>query len=252
MKQRVIYKITNNINEKIYIGKDSSNKKNYYGSGEAIKNSIKKYGKDNFSKEIIDYAVSLEELNNKEIYWIKFYNSMNPKIGYNRSSGGEGDFILSNMSEEARERMKESLKKAWESKEFSDIKRENTINYFKDPENRKKQSDIQKKVWENKSSEEKLEITERLKNGSKKRWAKDEEKKKASDLWKKNNPMFDLDVRKNFSDSVKGESNPFSKECSVDGIVYGSISLAMEKLGLTRNQISYRIRSNNYLTYKLI
>jgi hypothetical protein len=56
MKQRVIYKITNLINQKIYIGKDSTNRKNYYGSGKAIKNAILKYGEDNFSKEIIDTA----------------------------------------------------------------------------------------------------------------------------------------------------------------------------------------------------
>ena len=248
----VIYKITNTINGKIYIGKDSSNKKNYYGSGKAIKNSIKKYGKENFTKEIIDYAESLDELNNKEKYWIKFYNSTNSLIGYNRSSGGDGDFIFSNMTNEAKERMKESLRKCWKSKEFSERKKEDTINYFKEPNNRKKQSDTLKKVWANKTDIEKKEIVERLKDGSLKRWEKIEEKEKASKLWKEKNPMYDSDLRKKMSKDRKGSKNPYSKKCSVDDIVYESISEAMSSLGLTRNQIAYRIRSKNYLTYKYI
>lgn len=52
MAKRIIYLITNLANGKIYIGKDSRNRKNYWGSGRAIKNSISKYGVENFKKEI--------------------------------------------------------------------------------------------------------------------------------------------------------------------------------------------------------
>lgn len=86
----VIYKITNLINGKIYIGKDSKNKTNYFGSGIAIKPAIEKYGKGNFKKEIIDSAETFDELNEKEIFWIKKLESYKSSIGYNRSYGGDG------------------------------------------------------------------------------------------------------------------------------------------------------------------
>lgn len=86
-----IYKTTNLINNKIYIGQHKSSKflfDKYLGSGILIKEAINKYGKENFIIDKIDEADSEEELNKKEIYWIDFYNSRNSNIGYNIASGG--------------------------------------------------------------------------------------------------------------------------------------------------------------------
>lgn len=91
-----IYKITNLINDKIYIGKDTTSDKNYYGSGVLIKRAIKKYGIENFKKEILEECVSNNELCLKEKYWIDHFNSNNLKIGYNISKGGDGGDTLSN------------------------------------------------------------------------------------------------------------------------------------------------------------
>ena len=64
MKKGYIYKITNLINGKIYIGKsircDSYHLKTYFGSGIVINLAIKKYGKENFKKEILE-MISFEE-----------------------------------------------------------------------------------------------------------------------------------------------------------------------------------------------
>lgn len=86
----VVYKTTNNINGKIYIGKSCMNNFKYLGSGKYINYALNKYGKKNFTKIIIDIANSTQELNEKEKFWIKFYESRNPDIGYNLTKGGDG------------------------------------------------------------------------------------------------------------------------------------------------------------------
>lgn len=92
----VIYKITNAVNGKVYIGQTIQPLKNRWnhhlfnarhGSEYAIHSAIRKYGEDNFDIEIIDTATSRDELDLKEIYWIKTYNSVSPN-GYNLCTGG--------------------------------------------------------------------------------------------------------------------------------------------------------------------
>ena len=70
----IIYKTTNLINLKIYVGKDKKNNPNYYGSGLLLRLAIKKYGKENFAKETIDICRNETELNIREIFWIKHYD----------------------------------------------------------------------------------------------------------------------------------------------------------------------------------
>jgi group I intron endonuclease len=92
----VIYKIINIVNNKIYIGKDINNNSSYFGSGKLVKRAIKKYGKENFKKEILEHCADLQKLNEQEIYWIKKFNSTDPIIGYNITMGGEGGDTFSN------------------------------------------------------------------------------------------------------------------------------------------------------------
>lgn len=84
----IIYKTTNLINGKIYIGQDSHNNPEYLGSGKILRQAIKKYGKENFKKEMLEKCNSIEELSLRERYWIQYFGCVNRKIGYNLSIGG--------------------------------------------------------------------------------------------------------------------------------------------------------------------
>ena len=94
-----IYKITNIINNKIYIGKTtvSINKRLDVHRKNAKKrinrhlyDSMNKYGEDAFVIELIDSAETNELANEKEIFYINEYNSNNRDVGYNMTKGGDG------------------------------------------------------------------------------------------------------------------------------------------------------------------
>ena len=85
---RVIYKTTNKIDGKIYVGQDKYNKSSYFGSGTIIRQMLKKFGKENFTREILAHCNSQEDLSKKERYWIKKLDSTNPIVGYNLATGG--------------------------------------------------------------------------------------------------------------------------------------------------------------------
>jgi group I intron endonuclease len=88
-----IYKTTNLLNGKFYIGKRVYRKRDenwYLGSGIYLNRAIKKYGKENFKKEIIEWCNNKSHLSEREIYWISYFNATNLKIGYNLSLGGDG------------------------------------------------------------------------------------------------------------------------------------------------------------------
>ena len=89
-----IYKTTNLITNKIYIGQKKSEEflsNKYFGSRLYKKRAIKKYGKENFSVIMLVACNSKEELDISERYWISYFNSTNTKIGYNLTEGGEGN-----------------------------------------------------------------------------------------------------------------------------------------------------------------
>ena len=99
-----IYITTNHINGKMYIGQkkyDKNNKwKSYLGSGIALKRAIKKYGESNFSKDIIEECETKETLDEREKYWIDYYNAVESDDFYNIASGGDGGNTIVGYSDE--------------------------------------------------------------------------------------------------------------------------------------------------------
>lgn len=108
-----IYKITNKLNGKIYIGKHQTENANdqYYGSGKAIRDAIRKYGKENFTKEILFDFDTEDEMNLKERELIT-EEFVAREDTYNLGVGGEGGahFKGKKHSDEVRERIKQTNK----------------------------------------------------------------------------------------------------------------------------------------------
>ena len=91
-----IYKITNDINDKIYVGQTSGTLEERFkqhkkkinsddGKTFPLYNAMRKYGVEHFSIEMIEQTDNLQE---REQYWIKFFDSYNN--GYNATLGGDG------------------------------------------------------------------------------------------------------------------------------------------------------------------
>lgn len=95
-KEIRIYKHENKINGKIYIGQTTQSLadrsghdgKGYYHCQKVFAKEIEEYGWDNFTHEIIEEVDNRELANERERYWIDFYDSTNPDKGYNRETGG--------------------------------------------------------------------------------------------------------------------------------------------------------------------
>jgi group I intron endonuclease len=86
----IIYMTTNNINGKKYIGKDVKNNPKYLGSGFDLQKAIKKYGKENFTKIILETCPNKEELWKREEYWLTLYNAKSNPEFYNRTNKAYG------------------------------------------------------------------------------------------------------------------------------------------------------------------
>ena len=87
-----IYKTTNLITGKIYVGQHKAKTfdKKYFGSGKYLKNALTKYGKDNFKIEVLCECDSFVDLNKAEVYYIDYYNAVDHLVGYNICIGGQG------------------------------------------------------------------------------------------------------------------------------------------------------------------
>ena len=87
-----IYITTNLIDGRKYIGQKKSDKflhEKYLGSGKILKQAIEAYGKENFKVELLCECESKEELDEMEIYYIKFYYAQTSRKYYNICKGGQ-------------------------------------------------------------------------------------------------------------------------------------------------------------------
>ena len=151
----VVYKITNKINNKIYIGQtthtieyrlnkhwsEAKCQANGKRPNNFFHNALLKYGIENFIIEEVDSAETIEELNEKEIYWINYYNSTNKEIGYNLMPGGKSGI----KSEETKQKISQKKKENWQNEELAARMRKGLVKATKE--------------WQKKCEENRIEIT---------------------------------------------------------------------------------------------
>ena len=151
------------------------------GDTRCVYNALRKYGIDTFEIVEIDTADTIEELYEKEITYIKEYNSYyKNKNGYNMTLGGEGvnGYVF---SEEDKQKASEITKKYFENPEKRQKQSELLKKYFESPEKRKEMSEIKKKYYKE-NPEAGKDHGERMKNYYKEN---PEARQKASEITKK-------------------------------------------------------------------
>lgn len=106
-----IYKTTNMVNGRAYVGMCSSSQrfKHYLGSGKLLTSAINKYGKDNFKREILEWCNSDKELRIAEVRWMEHYDAVKSESFYNLHEGGRGGHTGSGYS------TSDMVKKTWDS-----------------------------------------------------------------------------------------------------------------------------------------
>lgn len=150
-----VYKTTNLINQKVYIGKHQSNSfdPTYLGSGKILKQAIRKNGKENFKVEILVKAESEEELNILEKKYISIYKQEYGQDCYNLAAGGEGGNVFEYSSDSEKEefiaKMTVINRARCQSDDFREKCRVRFTNLYQDPAERQKQSDKIRKSWSN-------------------------------------------------------------------------------------------------------
>lgn len=151
-KYSYIYLTTNLINGKQYVGQHSTNNMNdgYVGSGTIMLKAIKKYGKENFKVDVMQFCINQEEMDFFEDKYIIWYETMSPK-GYNLRSGGHERFIIS-------DELREILKNSHIGYEYSDEQRINHKKAMNREDVKAKLSEASKRAWSDPNIREKYLI----------------------------------------------------------------------------------------------
>lgn len=109
-RKGIIYVHINKSNGKAYVGQTVQTLQKRWGNGSEYQtcpffyHAIQKYGWDGFEHKVLECGLEYNELDEREAYWIQYYDSLNN--GYNLTSGGKGNQIL---TEEHKEKIRHSV-----------------------------------------------------------------------------------------------------------------------------------------------
>lgn len=273
-----IYKVTNKINDKIYIGQTTTSLKRRWKMHKtesrkdrkksALHYAINKYGVDNFIIEPICSCLNKEELNLKEIYFINTLNSLAPS-GYNLKMGGNAGkwskLAKDEFSELKQKQYKENPQLSINNAKYvrdwwnnlTDEQKDNQLKlqteasreYWSDSEHRFKKADQESSRWKELSEEQK---DARLK-GFREFWTEDK-------LKEHSNKMKDLELWKT-SGCLQKAQEITSKKVRVIEIItnketlYSSRAKCTKALKMTAQTLIDILsgkRSNEYKGYRFL
>ena len=147
----VIYMITNCITGKSYVGRRKllttsvGQLHSYYGSGSYIRRAIQAHGIENFKKVYIDVAYNDEELDEKEIYYIEKYKTI--ERGYNLTPGGDHFRGHITNNELRKKKISEWSRNWWSNPENKEKFKQLKLGTKHSEETKRKMSESAKKSW---------------------------------------------------------------------------------------------------------
>jgi len=118
-----------------------------------IESAVIKHGPENFKLRQQDIANNQEELNRKENYWMREYDTLNPEKGYNVMEAGRGGLL----TERVKEKMSRSHEEKWQKdREYSEKQIEERRERAKDPEWLDKMAEVNQEIARRPETQEKM------------------------------------------------------------------------------------------------
>lgn len=228
-----IYKTTNLINDKVYIGKSEKEfDSTYYGSGVILQKAIKKYGKLNFKVEKIKDCKTINELNESERYYIELYKSNS----YNLAEGGTGGWTTKHFSDKQLEEYKQKLSNSAKGRIVSNTTREKIklANMGKFYSDKNKISNTLKELWNDPDSIfNSKEYRENLSKASK-------------------NRVWTEETKEKIRQSKLGGKNPTSVKIQVGEEIFETRRECAKEFGISETAVTKRCKSKNFQDWKIL
>jgi group I intron endonuclease len=234
----IVYKITNLIDGKFYYGIHSTNKleDGYLGGGVRITYAVKKYGRDNFKREIINHYPTRKEASWHEKIIVTEELTKDPQC-YNIKTGGDNENTQV-FSDEAKQKISNSLKKHFA---------ENGV-----PETSQETRD---KISKSKLGEKHPQFGKKLPKEWRDNLSKSLQGEKSYMFGVEKSPELKQQISKTLKDKYKsgeiihprlGKSGSFKKiKCQIIGIIFNSISAACRHFQISQDVIRMRLNSSD-------
>lgn len=237
-----VYETTNLINGMKYIGQCRFDRingwENYLGSGTYVKRAIKKYGSENFSREILFLALDQEELDELEILCIELSNAVESDKYYNlKKTAKGGDTFTHNPNKEKTRELYRKIRSGERNSQYGKPKSEKMIQAVKEANSKKIMVDgiVYNSIAEG-SKALGIKVTTlcfRLKSEY------------------KHNYLY-LDENGNAISKNIREWKHSAKKIMVDGIVYNSIYQYAKSSGVSSTWVKHRLNSDKYPNFEYI
>ena len=213
-----VYQTTNLINGRYYIGKHNGNvDDDYLGSGKAIKEAIKKYGKENFTKDIIGTFQDEEQAYRYERLIVSY--CIKDSKCYNIAEGGCGITSEARKKDWEKEEYRQKISETWDDdrrQKYSEMMRGRNLGNHLSEETKQKLSEAARKrmkdpKFKQKHNEamRKPEHRQKLSEESRTKWKDPKFKQKIIEAIKK--AKEDPTYRQKMSEANRGENNSNAK-----------------------------------------